>query len=132
MEGAGFYTRRITLADVRAARPAKIYYGASTCWWTHDPRDLYTDQHSRLPCDPRSGMLFETQDIEGFLANAELHPEHYGQHGLYAFEAAHHGNVQVSRDDCRWTCFRAWEDYNRLLDEAAERGGNSSGEMKRP
>ncbi|MES2462767.1 MAG: hypothetical protein V4671_19470 [Armatimonadota bacterium] len=29
--------KRITLADVRAAKPEVIYYGAMSCWWTHDP-----------------------------------------------------------------------------------------------
>jgi hypothetical protein len=130
MEGGGFYTARINLVAVREAKPAKIYYGANTCWWTHDPehvrqtRAAFAVLHpdvpaaNHLPCDPRGGVLFETDDVEGFLAAAEEKPEHYGHHGLAAFMAAHHLNCVRSRSDPRSWCFREWDDYSRLLDEA--------------
>lgn len=68
-------------------------------------------------------MLMETDKPSRFLAAAESKPEHYGKHGLRAFEAAHHLNVQVSLRDRRATCFRNWDDYNRLIDEYLEQGG---------
>lgn len=112
----GYFTGRITIAAVRAAKPAMIFYGANTCWWTHDARHL--GRHaSGLPCDPRGGMLFQTEDVEAFLADAERNATFYGKHGLKAFEAAHHVNCTVGVLDPRPTCFSSWDDYNRILDE---------------
>ncbi|MFH1603899.1 MAG: hypothetical protein ABIH03_08330 [Pseudomonadota bacterium] len=119
----GYYTNTIDLAEVRAAKPKTIYYGARTCWWTHDPRHLGRHR-SGLPCDPRGGLLFETDDVEGFLRATEEEarkpPEvcQYGKHRLRAFMAAHHLNCHVSATDWRSTCFTSWDDYNRILDEA--------------
>ncbi len=69
-----------------------------------------------LPCDPRGGMLFETDNVEGFLKSAEEHAGHYGKHGLRAFLAAHHANCVVSLTDMRHTCFEGWQAYNDALD----------------
>ena len=119
----GYYTDIIDLTEVRAACPSKIYYGARTCWWTHDSRHLGRHK-SGLPCDPRGGVLFETDDVEDFLRAAEQETQkspkscQYGRHGLRAFMAAHHLNCVVSATDRRSTCFVSWEDYNRILDEA--------------
>lgn len=113
----------VTIEDVRAAKPEMIYYGAQTCWWTHRAEDLTTVPEGRvgagLPCDPRGGLLMQTDDAEGFLAAAEAKAEHYGRHKLKAFEAAHHGNVlHVGRGVFGYpTCFRTWEAYNTVLDE---------------
>jgi hypothetical protein len=132
---------RITIADVRAARPKMIYYGARTCWWTHDPNHLCNTGQQKanvvgaggtirqvvskqgLPCDPRGGVLFQTDDIEGFLRAAEEHAEAYGRHGLRAFMAAHHENCQVSLTDDRRTCGVEWADYNDALDRLDARQG---------
>jgi hypothetical protein len=114
----------VTLDDVRAAKRPMIYYGAQTCWWTHRAEDLATVPEGRpgagLPCDPRGGVLLQTDDVEGFLAAAEAKPESYGRHRLKAFEAAHHGNVLLAWNGSVFgapTCFRTWEAYNVLLDE---------------
>jgi hypothetical protein len=115
-----YITHRVTLAAIRAAHPTHIYYSAGTCWWTHDPQHLYTHP-SGLPCDPRGAPLYETADVEGFLAAAEAHPEHYGRHGIAAFLAAHHANCQVGASDARPTCLKTWEEYNAALDAQAPR-----------
>jgi hypothetical protein len=119
----------VTIDDVRAAHAKgeaeMIYYGANTCWWTHRAEDFTTVPEGRpgagLPCDPRGGVLFQTDDVEGFLAAAEANAEHYGRHRLKAFEAAHHGNVLATHPRAGVfgfpTCFRTWEPYNELLDE---------------
>lgn len=119
---SGYYNPKVTLADVRAAKPEMIFYSVNTCWWTHDPRHLCRHP-TGLPCDPRGGMLMQTDKPERFLASAAKNPTHYGRHGLRAFEAAHHENVQVSESDVRATCFKEWEDYNRLIDEHLDRTG---------
>lgn len=107
----------ITLAGVRAAKPDTIFYGAMTCWWTHDPVHLgrTADGHG-LPCDPRGGVLFQTEDVEGFLRSAEENPDHYGRHGLRAFMAAHHLNCLYSEGDPRPWCMATWDEYNEALD----------------
>lgn len=110
------FTNLITIEKVRAAKPKRIYYGANTCWWTHDPQHLGTTTTSGLPCDPRGGVLFETDDVEGFLKAAEDNAAHYGRHGLRAFVAAHHLNCILSFSGCRPWCSPNWEDYNAALD----------------
>ncbi len=111
----GVVVENITIADVRAAKPAMIFYGVNTCWWTHREEDLRISNGSTLPCDPRGGMLLQTNDVEGFLRAAEERPETYGRGGLDAFIAAHNDNCLVSEDDLRQTCYRSWDDYNALL-----------------
>lgn len=113
----GKITEKITLAEIRAAKPDMIFYGATTCWWTHDPAHLgRTAVEPGLPCDPRGGVLFQTEDVEGFLRGAEENPDHYGRHGLRAFVSAHHLNCQRSEEDARPWCMRTWEEYNDALD----------------
>ena len=111
----------ITIQDVRDAKPDMIYYGALSCWWTHDPNHLCRLPNGKgghtLPCDPRGGVLMQTDDVEGFLKAAENNPGHYGRHGIKAFEAAHHLNCIVSEKDKRSTCMRSWEEYNIMLDK---------------
>lgn len=106
----------ISIDDVRAANPDKIYYGATTCWWTHRAEDL--GQHPNgLPCDARGAVLMETDDVEGFLKAAEENASHYGKHTLRAFEAAHHGNVVLMQGPIGYPwCFWKWDTYNDLLD----------------
>lgn len=121
MSRAGWIVERVSLEDVRretaaAGQEAMIFYGARTCWWTHDPRHLGR-LPGVIPCDPRGGVLLQTDDVQGFLEAAEKNVTHYGRHGLRAFMAAHHANTQVGEHDERRTCFETWEPYNRLLDE---------------
>src|SRR5690606_27874496 len=104
-----------TMEEVRANSPSMAFYSARTCWWTTDPGHLYIHPNGGIPCDRRSGVLFETKDVEGFLRAAEENAEHYGPHGLRAFLAAHHGNVVTV--DGRPTCFVTWAEYNALLDK---------------
>lgn len=161
----------VLLEDVRAARPTAIYYGANTCWWTHDPSHLRTTgvteedvmrsarnfransstkdaplgpfierarkAHGRgLPCDPTGGMLFQTDEVEKFLAEAERNVEHYGPHGLRAFMAAHHSNCfavdpgsvatpVIIRNELKHFASPDWLTYNEALDaldRAARKG----------
>ena len=108
--------RNITLAEVRACKPDMIWYGATTCWWTHDQGDLREagrlGRHE-LPSDPRGGVLFQTDKPMDFLAQAEANAEHYGEHGLEAFMAAHHRNC---RRGLRPWCLRSWQEYGAVLD----------------
>jgi hypothetical protein len=117
MNHIGFFTGAITIENVREASPERIYYGAQTCWWTHDPAHLCKEPSTGLPCDPRGGMLLQTDDVEGFLKAAESNPTNYGKHGIVAFMAAHHLNTTVGPSDVRSTCFTSWDDYNRILDD---------------
>lgn len=114
---------RITLEEIRKAKPVMIFYAANTCWWTHDPAHLGTlpGKHP-LPCDPRGSVLFQTDDIEGFLKAAENNLTHYGKHGLRAFMAAHHLNCVVSLSDQRATSAEGWDEYNDALDRLDRRG----------
>jgi hypothetical protein len=127
------YVARSTIADVRAARPTYIYYAIHTCWWAYRSSDLYripdssvTGSGPGLPCDPRRSVLMMTKegDFETFLRGAEENPEHYGKHGLRAFEAALHGNVVVAATG-HPTSFKTWGAYNDLLDKYdLERGAS--------
>jgi hypothetical protein len=106
---------RITMADVRNCKPEMIFYGAVTPWWTHDPNHLCFLPNG-LPCDPRGGVLMQTDKVESFLSRAEAEPSFYGKHGLRTFMAAHHDNCQVSDTDTRRTCLTDWNEYNKALD----------------
>ena len=116
-EKPGYFTNAITLEQVREAKPEMIFYGALTCWWTHDPAHLGRLDNG-IPCDPRGGVLMQTHKPEEFLMSAEEHPEHYGKHGLEAFMASHHLNCVLSAFDHTPTCFEGWDEYNRILDES--------------
>jgi hypothetical protein len=122
VDSVGTIRNRVTLEDVRAARPAMIFYGANTCWWTHDPNHLGRLPDSGLPCDPRGGVLFQTDDVEGFLRAAEEAPDHYGRHGLQAFVAAHHENCTMGDDDPTPWAFPTWDEYNDAIDRGRDRG----------
>ncbi len=110
----------ISFEEVLASKPKIIFYGARTMWWTHKAEHLYKTS-SGLPCDPRGGVLLQTEDVAGFLYAAMDHSEHYGKHGLRAFMAAHHLNCCVSPEDPRPTCMDSWDAYNDALDELIER-----------
>jgi hypothetical protein len=105
--------KNVTIEDVRKSKPEIIYYGARTCWWTHNGEHLGKNK-SGLPCDPRGGVLFQTSDVEGFLKAAEENKDHYGKHGLDAFMAAHHSNCSLATGK-PW-CYPTWDDYNRDID----------------
>lgn len=114
-------TETVTEETVRAEQPKMIFYGANTCWWTHDPKHLGSTQPdgSGIPCDPRGGVLFQTENAARFLEKALSKPEHYGRHGLKAFWASHHSNLTTTGKDGvekPW-CFVSWEEYNQVLDQ---------------
>ena len=111
---------RLTLTEVRASGAAKIFYSPLTCWWTHDPAHL-SQLPGGIPCGPRGEVLFETDDVRGFLDMAEAQPEHYGRYGLRAFMAAHHLNCVVSLDDRRSWSAETWDEYNDALDRLKQR-----------
>ena len=106
--------KEITFADVLAGKPTMVFYGATTCWWTHDPKDLSCLPHHGVPCDPRGGVLFETNKPGKFLQDAAKNEKHYGKHGLRAFMLAHHGCVVTDRGAP--TCFATWDEYSDLID----------------
>ena len=111
--------QNVTLEDVKAAKPKTIFYGANTCWWTHDPEHLGSTGEHDLPCDPRGGVLMEAHDFDQFLSIAEMNPRHYGKHGLAAFMAAHHPNcrlVPFGSEPSRPWCLGTWVEYNAALD----------------
>lgn len=123
--------RNITLAEVRAARPTMIWYGAMSCWWTHDPDDLKEATQlaksperkggwGPLPTDPRGGVLMEAHDPGKFLRLAEENVSHYGKHGLAAFMAAHHKNCRIIKAGfARPWCLASWQEYNEALGRIA-------------
>lgn len=99
-----------------------VFYGANTCWWTADPKDLHKHPTAGLPCDPRGGMLMQTKERDGmtFIKSALAVPEHYGKHGIRAFLLAYHGCVKVKETGLA-TCFATWDEYNQLIDQAEAR-----------
>lgn len=69
-----------------------------------------------LPCDPRGSVLFQTENVEGFIQTARDKSAHYGKHGIKAFLAAHHLNCVVGLFDLRSTSAATWKEYNDALD----------------
>lgn len=109
----------ITADEILIAAQPTIYYGANTCWWTHDPAHLGT--RGGLPTDPRGGVLFEIDDVAGFIEAAKKNQQHYGRHGFRAFMAAHHQNcIQSLELPIAW-CAQGWMEYNDALDRLDER-----------
>lgn len=118
----------ITFEEVLAAKPAMIFYGAQTPWWTHNSEHLHSTGELKmkvgpskdkmrevtspgLPCDPRGGMLMQTDKPEEFLEGAKRAAieGRYGRHGIYCFMEAHHQNMRTPLDN--------WDAYNDRLDE---------------
>lgn len=114
----------VTLEQIIAFKPKAIYYGANTCWWTHDAGHLGSGSNG-LPIDPVGGVLFETDEIDAFFKAATSNPEHYGKHGLRAFIAAHHSNCFAAPADrsnlpaiyqMRHYAAAGWTAYNDAID----------------
>lgn len=113
-------------AKRRAKRNELLRYGANTCWWGMDDAPWYSTGPSEmqiggrtvksdgLPCDPRGGMLLQTEKSLDFIASAEENAEHYGKYGVRTFLLALHGCVIT--DDGRPTCFESWKEYEALID----------------
>ena len=107
------------LDEVRKAKPEMVFYSSRTCWWATRSEDLV--RTSDVPVDPSGAPLFQTEDVEDFLSQAESEPSHYGRRGIEAFILAYHGNVV--NDDGRPLCAASWDSYNDLLDAAGKRTG---------
>src|SRR5262249_46219916 len=90
-----------------------IWWAADTCWWTHNPAHVSKRPDSGIPCDPRGSVLCQTDDVEGFLARAEVNTDQYGKHGIRAFMSAHHQNAHLNGRP--WSA-RSWDSYNAALD----------------
>jgi hypothetical protein len=108
---------KVSFEDVVNSPQNTIYYGAVTCWWTHDPTHLLL-LPSGLPADPRGGVLLQADKL-AFLQRARDAADHYGKHGLLALLAAHHSNCVD--DNNRPTCFDNWKAYNRMIDNEQKR-----------
>lgn len=108
----------VTLPEVAkmAEKTGMIYYGALTPWWSAELPGYRT---GGVPCDPRGGVLFETDSPDGFLHTARTSVMHYGKHGLRAFLLAYHGCVVVDggEKDGYPTCLKNWDEYNNLIDK---------------
>lgn len=143
----------VTLEQIRALKPKKIFYGANTCWWTHDPNHLGSVKASPgeiaaaakmfgttakavrgVPCDPVGGVLFETENVEEFLKAAEDKTEHYGKHGIRAFMAAHHSNCFAAPlqftlppiHELPHFASQSWDEYNEALDRLDARADQTT------
>ena len=64
---------------------------------------------AQIPVDPLGSLLFQTDDCEKWISEAEKKPEHFGKHGLLAFMKSHHQNSRIVFDE--------WELYNFLIDK---------------
>jgi hypothetical protein len=123
-----FIAEEVTMETVKTiAKYSKIIlYGANTCWWTASWNDIYRHPDVGLPCDPRGGVLMQTNGEDGweeFIKQAEENPTHYGKHGLRAFLLAYHGCVKVQSaktGNIVPTCLSTWQEYNDLIDENAK------------
>ncbi len=115
---AGRIIQAVTFDGVVTRAAKTIFYGAVTCWWTDDPGDLSKHPISGLPCDPRGGVLYQTNNVADFFRRVKLNAREgvYGKHGLDAFMAAHHKNCKVSETDDRPTCYTTWWEYNDIID----------------
>lgn len=94
-----------------------VYCAMHTTWWTVRSEDLARTRPEGLPCDPRGSVLLET-DAEEFIQRAEEAPDFYGDHGLAAFIAAYHANLEAPNG--RPTSLRTWDEVNAVLTASVE------------
>lgn len=113
--------RAVSLEEVIAATPPMIWVGLLTEWWTHREEDLMQNCDG-MACDPMGGIIVPANGLE-FIESALEHPDHFGRHGLAAFEAAHHANCVRSLDESPLVpaCMEHWEDYNKGVDRRCAR-----------
>lgn len=60
------------------------------------------------PVDPSGAPLFQMEETDKWISEAEKKPDHFGEHGLKAFMRAHHQN-------CNNLCFPEWKFYNNII-----------------
>jgi len=115
-----YILNRITLDEVKAAKPETIFYGVMTPWWTHTPDHLGMLPPTGIPCDPRGGVLMQAEG-DAFLKHVDdQRASVYGKYGHLAFMAAHHLNCVVSQDDLRSTCLDSWDEYNDAIEASLD------------
>ena len=103
---------------------AMIIYAVHTPWWcVTPPFPPYrlpgtggdSIEANGIPCDPRGSVLLQTgMDLMAFIEHAAAKPDHYGEHGMLTFAAAHHMNVMT--DDLQPTSLGSWKEYDALVD----------------
>lgn len=115
-------------AELRAAKPGRIWWSVVTCWWTHRESDVRSRSDNGMPCDPRGGvlMMVEGQGATDFIAAARANPAHYGQYGIAAFMAAHNANCEIRYKRPRiivpWA-MRTWDEYNAAIERQTAKAG---------
>lgn len=77
------------------------FYSVGCCWWTSFPEDL-GELPDGLPCCPHCGSVLLQAELNKFVAEAVLNPEHYGPGGIATFVKAHHRNGLHGRS---WTIY---------------------------
>lgn len=110
----------MNLAEIRARSPKvesrgrrqTAFYSIGCVWWTSFPEDLGAKRTGNFrppfPCCPHCRSLLMEAPLQEFVAVAEGNPEHYGEHGIKAFEAAHHSSGLHAA---------SWDEMNRLLEK---------------
>lgn len=108
----------ITWEEVKKAKPKLIFYSASTCWWTHDEKDL---QPGPVPLDIFGSPLFQTGNVKAFL-DEEAIKNHaaYGKDPLKTLMACHHQNIEWLRKLPGFHSGMSFRDVAKLLEEAGE------------
>lgn len=94
-----------------------------TTWWSLYLPEYMPYTSSGLPCDPRGCMLFQGNFAE-YWNKVKVDASHFGKHGLRAFIAAFHGNIEVFTEDRGWrpTSLTTWDEVNALIDKEDAKG----------
>lgn len=101
-----------------------IYYGMNTCWWGHDSDHLgflptpFSGSLGGLPCDPRGGVLLQTENWRHWLSASRAKHQAESRFGLARLMAAHHTNSFLNTG-MRW-CEPSWDRYDEALERTAE------------
>lgn len=77
----------------------------------------------QIPMDPTGSPLYQMEDCDKWVSEAEKKPYHFGEHRLMAFMKSHHQN-------CEGKCFQKWERYNELITLEDIKNKLSNGELK--
>ena len=121
-------TRKVSLSDLEAlakkAPQARVMYSTRTCWWVVSAPNHGWPGPNRtrkgIPTDPQGAVLYEVDNLGGFLDVAKANATFYGKHQLDAFMAAYDGNLVTQ--DGRPTCLVGWDKYNAVIDAALKEG----------
>lgn len=102
-----------------------IYYGTRTCWWGHASAHLGAlpstrgyEEFGGLPCDPRGGVLLQTDNWRSWLVKSRAgHDKDSPAFGIARFMAAHHLNAFNERG-AHWAV-PGWPAYEQALREGS-------------